>query len=65
MSEFLEPQQESAAVCENRDIGPYRNGPKLMTTILYLAYLQKSGFGSTQKVILKVSQDPANMRCQY
>ena len=40
MSEFPESQQESAAVCENRDIGPSRKGPKLMTTILLFVYLQ-------------------------
>ena len=27
MSEFPEPQQESAAACENRDIGPFKKGP--------------------------------------
>ena len=29
MSEFPEPQQESAAACENMDIGPFRKGPAL------------------------------------
>ena len=43
MSEFPEPQQESAAACENMDIGPFRKGPKLMTTILFFADLQNPG----------------------
>ena len=34
MSEFTEPQQESTAACENRDIGPLWKGPKQMNTIL-------------------------------
>ena len=37
MSEFPEPQQESAAAFENRDIGPFRKGSKLMTIILFFA----------------------------
>ena len=44
MSEFPEPQQESDAACENRDIRPFRKGPKLMTTILFFAYCQNLGF---------------------
>ena len=43
MSEFPEPQQESAAACENRDIGPFRKGPNLTPTILLFAYLQNPG----------------------
>ena len=43
MSEFPELQQESAAACENMDIGPFRKGPKLKTTILFFAYLQNLG----------------------
>ena len=43
MSEFDQPQQESIPACENRDIGPFRKGPKLMTTILSFAYLQNPG----------------------
>ena len=43
MSEFPEPQQESAAPPENRNIGPFRKGPKLMTTILFFSYLQNPG----------------------
>ena len=61
-----------AAACENRDIWPFKKGPKLITTILLFAYLQKSRFGSTQilrilsqKMILEGSQDPTNRRCHY
>ena len=43
MSEFPEPKQESAAACENRDIGPFRKGPKQMTTILTFHYLKNPG----------------------
>ena len=43
ISEFPQPQQESAAACENRDIVHFRKGPKLMTTILFFAYLQNPG----------------------
>ena len=43
MSEFPETQKESAAACENMDIGPLRKGPKLMSTILFFAYLQNPG----------------------
>ena len=41
MGEFTEPQR--AAACEKRDIGPFMKGPKLMTTILFIAYLQNPG----------------------
>ena len=43
MSEFPEPHQESAAACENRDIGHFRKGPKLMNTNVFFAYLQHLG----------------------
>ena len=43
MSEVPEPQQESAAACENRDIGAFRKGPKQMTTILTFHYLINPG----------------------
>ena len=43
MSEIPEPQQESAAACENRDIEPFRKGPKLINTMLFLTYLQNPG----------------------
>ena len=43
MSEFPKPQQESAAAIENRDIGPFRKGPKQMTTILTFHYLINPG----------------------
>ena len=43
MSEFLEPQQESAAPCENRDIAPFRKGQKQMTTNLTFHYLTNPG----------------------
>ena len=31
MSEFPDPNQESAAACENRVIGPYRKGQEMLT----------------------------------
>ena len=40
MSEFPEPQQESAAACENRDIGPFRKGPKLQFYSLHICKIQ-------------------------
>ena len=43
MSEFPEPQQESAANCENRDIGPFKKVPKQITTILTFHYLINPG----------------------
>ena len=43
MSEFPEPQQESAAACENRDIGPFRKGPKQMTKIVTFHFLINPG----------------------
>ena len=43
MSEFLEPQQESAAACENMDIGPFSKGPKQMTTISTFHYSINTG----------------------
>ena len=43
MSEFPETQQESATVPENTDIGPFRKGPKQMTTILTFHYLINPG----------------------
>ena len=43
MSEFPEPQQESAAAFENSDIGPFMKGPKLMTTLLFFACLDNQG----------------------
>ena len=43
MNEFPEPAQKSAAACENRDIGPFREGPKQMTTILTFTFLINSG----------------------
>ena len=43
MREFLEREQESAAACENRDIGPFRKCPKQMTPSLSFAYLKNSG----------------------
>ena len=43
MSEFTERQQESAVACENRDIRPFRKGPKQMTTILIFHYLMNPG----------------------
>ena len=46
MSEFPEPQQETTAACENRDIGPFRKGPKLMTTIVFIAFSQNQGLES-------------------
>ena len=68
MSEFPEPQQESASPCENMDIGPFRKGPKQITTILTFIFFYKSGGGSTkflrnllQKTILKDSHDPENL----
>ena len=43
MSEFPEPQQESAAACENRDIGPLKKGPKQIITIVNFHYLKTPG----------------------
>ena len=43
MSEFPEPQQESAVACENSDIGPFRKGPTEMTTILIFHFLINPG----------------------
>ena len=43
MSEYPEPQQESAAARENRDIGPFRYGPKQINTISTLYYLINPG----------------------
>ena len=34
MRKFPEPMQESVVDCENMDIGPFRKGPKQITTIL-------------------------------
>ena len=48
MSEFPEPQQESTAACENRDIGPLRKGPKQMNTILTSYYLKNLGLEALQ-----------------
>ena len=42
MREFPEPQQESAAACENWDIRAFR-GPKQMTTVLCFTYLKNQG----------------------
>ena len=68
MSEFPEPQQESAAACENRDNGPFRKGLKQMTSILTFIFFYKFRGGSTQflrnillKTILKDSHDPENL----
>ena len=38
MSEFPLPQQESAAACENRDIGPFTKGPKHICKIKVLKH---------------------------
>ena len=43
MSECSEPQQESAAACEKRDIGPFGKGPNQMITILFFEYLKNTG----------------------
>ena len=43
MSEFPEPQQESAAACENQDIGPFGKGPKQMTSLLIFNFLINPG----------------------
>ena len=43
MSEFPELQQESAAACENRDLGLFREGPKRITTILTFNFLINPG----------------------
>ena len=43
MNEFSEPQQESAAACENRVIGPFRKGPKQITTIITFHYFINPG----------------------
>ena len=55
MSEFPEPQKESASVFENRDIGLFRKGPKLMFFNFVLCIFRKSKVGSTQKIILDIS----------
>ena len=55
MSEFPEPQQKTAAAYENKDIGPFRKGPKQITTILTFIFFYKSRGGSTQFLRLILS----------
>ena len=46
MSEFPEPQQESAAACENRDIGPFsQEGSKTIDYNCNLSLFEKSRCG--------------------